>query len=157
LHGGPASTSNPKIDIALEIDAVCIRLTVSDDGRPFDVSKTAPEKISKPLSELEPGGLGLLLVKHYAQTLTYERTAEGLNIVTVEIRRLNADSPGQGVPKEIMSSTESRASEQGILQLFDTDILKGLVEAIAPISLNPGDVPIRQGEVSETAFLLTSG
>ncbi len=55
-------------------------LTVEDAGREFD-PVTAPEK--KPPPGDEPGGLGLKLLRHYCQTLTYSR-AGGRNILTMQ-------------------------------------------------------------------------
>ncbi len=83
LHGGPAPSPLPEIALTVEIDSSRVRLTIADDGKPFDVSKAPAEKVSKPLAELKPGGLGVLLARTFAEKLTYERSG-GFNIVTVE-------------------------------------------------------------------------
>jgi phosphoserine phosphatase RsbU/P len=41
--------------------------------------------------------------------------------------------------------------------LLETDIFKSVAGGIAPVSLQPGDIPIRQGENSDTAYFLKSG
>jgi serine/threonine-protein kinase RsbW len=71
-------------DIRLGLDrsdgALVVRL-VDSDSRPFDVTKSPPVDISKPLSEREPGGLGLHLVKKVVDTLDYQH-ADGETRIT---------------------------------------------------------------------------
>jgi len=55
-------------------------LTVEDAGREFN-PVTAPEKTVPPSDE--PGGLGLKLLRHYCETLSYRR-ADERNILTMQ-------------------------------------------------------------------------
>ena len=40
-HGGPAASAYPKVGLTLEIAPGGIRMTITDDGRPFDVCSGA--------------------------------------------------------------------------------------------------------------------
>ncbi len=79
-----AAPLNVEIDIA--IDSHCVSLTVEDDGKPFDVVNAPAHAIDRPLDEVEPGGLGVQLIKKFASKLTYQQAGLG-NRVVVEFLR----------------------------------------------------------------------
>jgi len=95
-HGGVRSSStaylpltdpeNPLL-ISITVDALADRLivTVEDNGRPFDVAKAAAKRVDQPLEQLQPGGLGVQLIRSFASNLEYRRTEQG-NRVIVEFR-----------------------------------------------------------------------
>jgi anti-sigma regulatory factor (Ser/Thr protein kinase) len=58
-------------------------MTVEDNGRAFDVARAPARVIDQPLDQVEPGGLGILLIKSFASSLEYSRTDAG-NRVTVD-------------------------------------------------------------------------
>ena len=60
-----------------------IRLTVSDDGVPFDPTRAPGRRAGAPLSEAAIGGLGIGLIQGFAQAMTYERV-DGMNRLTLE-------------------------------------------------------------------------
>lgn len=146
-HGAPASSFPPQVLLTLEIDPERISLSVSDDGRPFDVANAPAQKISKPLAEVTPGGLGILLAKAYSETLTYERLG-GLNVVRAEFKRPASDQRTQD---------DAGADPGHSAALSGAGIFQSVASAIPPVFWRPGDIPIRQGEASETAYYLTSG
>jgi len=76
-------------------------LTVSDDGVPFDPLAVAPPDTSLPLEQRPLGGLGIHLVRHLVDEVTYERRGDRnvLTLVKAVDRRppaLEAE-PGPGI------------------------------------------------------------
>jgi serine/threonine-protein kinase RsbW len=80
-HGDPHNDGTVQIAISFGLDRV--HLTVEDDGPEFDVSLAEAHPITQPLEDIEPGGLGILLVRSFSNRLEYRRI-EGRNHVTVE-------------------------------------------------------------------------
>jgi len=58
-------------------------MTVEDNGRPFNVAQAPAKRIDQPLEQVQPGGLGIQLIKSFASNLEYRRT-EKSNRVIVE-------------------------------------------------------------------------
>ncbi len=144
-HGGPPATAKaPEVAVEIEIDPEHLRLTLSDDGQPFDVSEAPAKPISEPLRDLQPGGLGILLAKSFSAKLTYRREG-GLNIVVVSIPRV-----GDG-------DFVDRGASLTLQGLLDTEVFRNAVDTIEAVAFEPEDILIRQGERSETAFFLRSG
>lgn len=81
----PSGPDHLTITIAINAYADRITMTVEDNARPFDVSKAVGKKIDQPLDQLEPGGLGIHLIKSFSSALQYQRTEHG-NRVTVEFK-----------------------------------------------------------------------
>jgi len=93
-HGGvhPSSTSYlPQADpansllISITVNVLPDRiiLAVEDNGRPFNVAQASAKLVDRPLGEVQPGGLGIHLIKSFADNLEYRRTEKG-NRVTIE-------------------------------------------------------------------------
>ncbi|MBR6022648.1 MAG: ATP-binding protein [Kiritimatiellae bacterium] len=57
------------------------RLTVADDGRPYDPLAHADPDTTLPAADRPLGGLGILIVKKMADTLSYRREGDR-NILT---------------------------------------------------------------------------
>ena len=96
-HGGVRSSSTaylPQTDpanpllISITVDALADRIimTVDDNGGPFDVAQAAAKRVDRPLEQLQPGGLGIQLIRSFASNLEYLRTEQG-NRVIVEFMR----------------------------------------------------------------------
>jgi anti-sigma regulatory factor (Ser/Thr protein kinase) len=93
-HGGIHSSSTsylPQTDpangllisITVNVLADRIILVVEDNGRPFNVAQASAKLVDRPLEEVQPGGLGIHLIKSFANSLEYRRTEKG-NRVTIE-------------------------------------------------------------------------
>ncbi len=52
-------------------------LTLEDNGARFDIVKAPTKEINQPIECVEPGGLGVLLVKRFASQLAYHETENG--------------------------------------------------------------------------------
>ena len=72
-HGAADST-----DIAVELSEGInqVRMTIEDHGPPFDIAAAVPRRVDRPLEELEPGGLGVQLVYHFSDQLSYHRQGD---------------------------------------------------------------------------------
>ena len=89
MHGGPGVRQ-----VSVEASRIVgrIALTVVDDGMAFDPT-TVPEPVRPAsLEEARIGGLGLVLVRRFAEELHYER-ANGCNRVTVSRHFTAVGSP----------------------------------------------------------------
>ncbi len=89
-HGGPAALASP-IHILLEVqpgDETETReaaVTVSDAGRAFDTTGVSAKARPGTLAEAEPGGLGLLMLRSFADRLGY-RYGDGRNHLSFSVR-----------------------------------------------------------------------
>ena len=82
----PEATPPLNVEITVTVENQSISMTVEDDGKPFDVVNAPAHPIDKPLDEVEPGGLGIQLIRSFASSLVYEQAGLG-NRVTVELSR----------------------------------------------------------------------
>ncbi len=67
--------STGKSDIRLQIERVDGSLLISlvdSDAQPFDVTRSPPVDIHRPIEEREPGGLGLHLTKKVVDSIDYQ-------------------------------------------------------------------------------------
>jgi len=71
------------ISIAVNAFEDRIALSVEDDGVPFNVAEARAKGIDQPLHKVQPGGLGIHLIKSFADNLRYRRTSKG-NCVVAE-------------------------------------------------------------------------
>jgi serine/threonine-protein kinase RsbW len=78
---------NP-LSISIEIDVFANRIAmiIEDNGRPFDVEKAPAKVVDRPLELVQPGGLGINLIKSFSHNIQYRRTDAG-NRVTVDFMR----------------------------------------------------------------------
>lgn len=82
-HGSFENASDPKIEVRLRVDHDILILTIEDNGSMFDPTiDTVPDTESS-LERREVGGLGLHLVKSFADRVSYEFVG-GKNRLTLE-------------------------------------------------------------------------
>ena len=60
-----------------------IQITIIDDGVPFDPLKAKEPDTTAAIQERKIGGLGIFLVKTIMDSMHYERTADGYNVLTL--------------------------------------------------------------------------
>lgn len=82
----PDVTTPLNVEITVTVEDQSVSMTVEDNGRPFDVVNAPARPIDKPLDEVEPGGLGIQLIRSFSSSLVYEQAGLG-NRVTVELSR----------------------------------------------------------------------
>jgi serine/threonine-protein kinase RsbW len=91
-HGGAQSSSRsyrPQTDqanplvISITVSALADRviMTVEDNGRPFDVAQAPAKGIDQPLDQIQPGGMGIQLIKSFASSFKYRRTGKGNRVI----------------------------------------------------------------------------
>jgi len=71
------------VEIELEKEWDELEIIMRDDGQPFDPTRVAAVNTTAPLQDRCAGGLGLHLVRHYADSFTYRRE-DGKNVVMVK-------------------------------------------------------------------------
>jgi len=80
---GLRGVSRPKIEITLQVSENRLVLTMEDNGRPFDPTRNTNPDLSSPVDERPVGGLGLHLIKTFADRVDYEYS-DGKNRLVME-------------------------------------------------------------------------
>ncbi|CAM3834838.1 ATP-binding protein [Bordetella tumulicola] len=63
----------PSIHLRCTLLAQQVRIEIIDNGRSYDVTRTAPLSLAQSLDEARIGGLGLHLMRHYLSDMSYRR------------------------------------------------------------------------------------
>ena len=69
---GLRGVARPKIEIMLQVSETALVLTMEDNGRPFDPTQDTHPDVSSEVAERPIGGLGLHLIKTFADRVDYE-------------------------------------------------------------------------------------
>ncbi len=77
-----------------------LTVTIEDDGQPFNPFENVPsaDHVEASLEDRPIGGLGVHLVKALMDEFSYERTADGLNRITLVQLRESQDDVEPGPP-----------------------------------------------------------
>ncbi len=67
-------------------DGVVLVFVITDSGIPFDPTQKEEADITLSVEERPIGGLGIFLVNQLMDTVCYERTADGYNVLTLTKR-----------------------------------------------------------------------
>jgi serine/threonine-protein kinase RsbW len=94
MHGRPSAAQSAqaeitdplKVSVSVNVSSDKITLTVEDNGQPFDISRARPRSVEGGLEGVRPGGLGIGVIRSFADNLKYSRTETG-NCVTAEFLR----------------------------------------------------------------------
>jgi anti-sigma regulatory factor (Ser/Thr protein kinase) len=87
VNGGPVFADDPlKVSVRLNVLPDRVRMTVEDNGRPFDVAQAPARRVQEPIETVKPGGLGVHLIKTFAHSIGYSLTEAG-NCVVAEFLR----------------------------------------------------------------------
>lgn len=96
-HGGAGTRANP-IHLRLEVQSSGsggeAAITVSDAGIAFDPLSAPPRPRPRTLAEAEPGGLGLAMLREFADALDYSYS-EGRNHLTIRVRWNGEENGGK--------------------------------------------------------------
>jgi serine/threonine-protein kinase RsbW len=80
-HGFPPGISG-EINLQVNVSAEEVVLVVEDHGRPFDPTTVPVPERGAALADVEPGGLGLTLMRHFCKDTSYRRVY-GANRLTM--------------------------------------------------------------------------
>ncbi len=81
-----SDTREHEILIKFQFSNQDVRLSIEDDGRPFDPLKQTPPDISIPLEERIPGGLGIFMIRKSVDEIDYQyRDGKNILILTKHI------------------------------------------------------------------------
>ena len=80
---GLRGVDRPKIEITLQVTDTMLSLYMVDNGQKFDPTESRKPDLSSPVDERPIGGLGLHLIKTFADRVQYEYS-EGRNRLTLE-------------------------------------------------------------------------
>ena len=111
---GLDGVAEPRIEITLWISGRLLVLTVTDNGRRFDPTERARPDLSSPLEDRAAGGLGLHLVRTFADRATYQFT-EGENRLTLEHNYAPVERPDEADSPTAVEVAEER--HDGVLVL----------------------------------------
>jgi len=80
---GLRGVARPKIEVGLQVHETSLILSIVDNGQKFDPTEATNPDVSSPVAERPVGGLGLHLIKTFADRMQYEYTG-GKNRLTLE-------------------------------------------------------------------------
>lgn len=75
-----------EILVRLSVTEGEVHIEIEDDGKPFDPTAAPPVDTSAPLDQREVGGVGIHLVRRFADDVRYTRD-QGRNVVSVTLMR----------------------------------------------------------------------
>ena len=81
MHGSQGVAAATFVEVEIHRDVDCLRLSVQDDGRPFDPLAQPPPDTTLALGERTVGGLGIHFARNMVREISYERSS-GRNHVT---------------------------------------------------------------------------
>ncbi len=74
------------VGLAVDVDDSRIVMQFQDDGVAFDPTLASPPTMPTSIEKAMPGGLGLMLVRKFAESVVYQRVG-GRNLLTIAVAR----------------------------------------------------------------------
>ena len=71
------------VELTAEISDDVLTLVVKDHGIPFDPTQHEEVDVNAELNDRPIGGLGIFLVRSIMDTMEYQRTPDGYNVLTL--------------------------------------------------------------------------
>ena len=142
MAGGP----NGVIRVAcVTTDAGLLRLTISDQGEPFDSSVQADPELDGNAENRDVGGLGLFLLRNLADTLDYSVGKDGWNTLTVV--------KGSTVP----TLDRDLLRRVPLFSTLDEPAFARLAAMLGSRSLAAGETLFYEGEPGDNCYVVLSG
>jgi anti-sigma regulatory factor (Ser/Thr protein kinase) len=86
------------IRVEVAVDPSVVRVTLADDGRPFDPTRHPEPARARTLAEASIGGRGISLVRRFARAMRYQRDSDGNRLVVEVARASSAAATRSSVP-----------------------------------------------------------
>lgn len=87
LHGfSGQDRASHTIELRVQVTPDDVELGFTDDGMPFDPTRAADPARPSSLDQAVPGGLGLMLVRKLARSVSYQRV-DGRNTLSIRVAR----------------------------------------------------------------------
>jgi len=83
---GCGSDPEAEIGVELAVTQSALIMEIRDGGPPFDPTGHVSSEMEKQVDEREPGGMGIHLVRHLSQTMSYRRERR-TNVLTLLLNR----------------------------------------------------------------------
>ena len=90
-----AYMTEKEIKIDCDITPNALKITIQDDGKPFDINVVATPDIDVPLAEREVGGLGIYLINNLMDDVQHKALGENGNLLILK-KKLD---PTAGTPR----------------------------------------------------------
>ncbi len=83
VHGYRGQPGRIEVQLELDADAGELVARLYDDSPSFDPRQVDPPDLTQPIEERIRGGLGIYLCRSFTDSLTYRRTDDGRNELTL--------------------------------------------------------------------------
>ena len=178
-HGGPTALSHPiclRLEVRHDQGSGEATVTVSDAGTAFDPLAVAPQPAPQALAEAEPGGLGLMMIRGFADTLAY-RHGEGRNRLSLGVRWTESSAdrepprrtvfrrgPERRKPEHAPAGRQRGADQRklgiGWIPLFrgaDESAVGDVLADCEVLRFSSGTALLRPGQTNQNVYILLSG
>lgn len=91
-HGAPASGEGA-LDVWFRREGPVVEITVADDGPPFNPLEQPAPRRGRPLEAMEPGGLGIALIRALMDDVRYARDSRNRLTLRKRIDGHSTDHP----------------------------------------------------------------
>jgi sigma-B regulation protein RsbU (phosphoserine phosphatase) len=145
------------ITITLQYQANTATIQIVDDGWPFDPHQNPEVVLPANLEEAGVGGLGIHLIRHYADNCHYDRQ-ENKNILTLTIFDPPIASPPENKaapPTDALDKSDF--SNHRLFKGIPPDLLAPVLADCSVKLLPKGEVLIVPGQENHSLYLLMSG
>lgn len=177
-HGFDPADSHRRVELSLEFAGETLHVTIGDDGVPFNLLEHPPHVPPTSLATARIGGLGVHLVKSFADRIGYERQGDR-NVTTLSFRVQGQPSatqsrrprgperrrgrsrtaPGNGVERRTGEDRRRYAfiADFPIFEGVDPAALEQVMSRCAISDLADGEVLLRPGEQNQYVAFVISG
>ena len=154
-HGKDEKASRIVVTLQRQQDEFVV--LIEDDGPPFNPTGIAPLQPGSALETAKIGGLGVHLIRKFSTGMHYERIGEENSLrLTFPVGEQPKDQRTDKT-SEMDASTLWLARSNRVLGRLSRSTLSNLLESGERVDVGPDQLLIRQGERSDSAYLILTG